>query len=79
MLNAIKRRVGDRGEIVGHFRETTHNKPCHQVYADAGFKWDGQVWRGRSFGPISDPAWLKIDTQLADNLSAVLGGNDQPL
>jgi FkbH-like protein len=27
--------------IFGHFKETPHNQPCHRVYPDNGFTWDG--------------------------------------
>ncbi len=60
LLNRIKMwRPGQT--IYGHFRETAHNQPCHRVYPENGFTWDGSYWTFRAGSEMRDPAWLTVE------------------
>src|SRR5581483_1175807 len=59
LLNRIK--IWRPGHaIFGHFKETPHNQPCHRVYPENGFTWDGRCWIFDKGDPIPDPAWLAV-------------------
>ena len=49
-------------DVVGHYRETSHNAPARRVYSDSGFSWDGQSWRGDSAVLRELPPRLSVDS-----------------
>jgi HAD superfamily phosphatase (TIGR01681 family) len=61
LLNRIKLwRPGQ--SVYGHFIETPHNQPCHQVYPKNGFSWDGSCWIFKEGKEIPDPVWLTVES-----------------
>ncbi len=71
VLNAVKRMAAafagiPGATIVGLFKETSHNGPCHSMYPDHGFTWDGAAWSVAADSPLApaDPSWLTIENHL---------------
>jgi FkbH-like protein len=62
LLNCIRRWRPGR-TVYGHFRETPHNQPCHNVYPQNGFAWEGNVWRSTEAKETRDPPWLVVDSR----------------
>jgi FkbH-like protein len=59
LLGSIQRSaMGDA--VIGLFRETAHNGPCHRTYPDNGFRREGSDWVSRGSQRIEDPSWLKV-------------------
>lgn len=59
LLGRIQRSaMGDA--VIGLFKETPHNGPCHKTYPDNGFSREGPDWISRGAEPIEDPVWLKV-------------------
>ena len=63
ILNYVKRIAGER-VVTGTLTHTPHNEPCRKVYAENGFKQDGERW---SFAGVPaesdalcDPEWLRV-------------------
>ena len=67
LLNRIKSWRPSR-VIYGHFKETPHNQPCHKVYPENGFTWDGSCWTFRGGEPIADPLWLTVESPMPSEL-----------
>lgn len=67
VLNHIKRTTTSQGRtarIIGQYRETASNQPSTRVYPDNGFVFDGTAWvhEPGDATPLTDPAWLTIQT-----------------
>jgi FkbH-like protein len=60
LLNRIKLWRPGR-KICGLFKETPHNQPCHRVYPENGFTWDGNCWVCNADTGGSDPVWLTVE------------------
>ena len=63
MLNEIGRRCGigeQRKFLLGHYRSTTQNHPCRNMYADHGFDLveDAFVWTGSP--PLPSVPWAEV-------------------
>jgi predicted enzyme involved in methoxymalonyl-ACP biosynthesis len=56
--------LGRTARIIGQHRETASNQPSTRVYPDNGFVFDGTAWvhEAREATPLTDPAWLTIQT-----------------
>lgn len=67
LLNCIKSwRPGK--VIYGHFKETPHNQPCHRVYPENGFTWNGGYWTFHCGKVVADPVWLTIESSSISEL-----------
>lgn len=71
VLNSIKRLAlssedGAAAPIVGLFKETSHNGPCHSMYPDHGFLREGDCWIHAEPSALipEDPAWLTIENRI---------------
>lgn len=62
LMNAIKRlaRATHRRRLVAHLVITPHNRPCHGMLPDHGFRPQGDHWCCDSFEHLEDPAWLAV-------------------
>jgi FkbH-like protein len=66
LLNFIRRsaghRDGSRGKpLLGHYKETTYNQPCRNLYPESGFVWEDDAWVYRSGPDPADPDWLSVE------------------
>ena len=61
LLNRIKLWRPGR-KICGLFKETPHNQPCHRVYPENGFTWDGTSWVCNADTEGPDPVWLTAES-----------------
>jgi FkbH-like protein len=59
LLNRIKRWLPN-APVIGHFKATPHNAPCHRTYPDNGFMMEGSEWVFRGEKSIPDVDWLTI-------------------
>jgi FkbH-like protein len=78
LLNRIKSwRPGQA--VYGHFKETPHNQPCHRVYPENGFDWDGNCWISNTGKEIADPAWLAVKGLQFNDPATVATGRHRSL
>jgi FkbH-like protein len=46
--------------LVGHFRSSTQNHPCRNMYRDHGFTQDGDAFTWSGIKPLPDVPWAEI-------------------
>jgi FkbH-like protein len=63
MLGEIGRRcsIGSkRGSLIGHYRSTTQNHPCRNMYTDHGFKLVDGVFKWTGLPPLPAVPWAEV-------------------
>jgi FkbH-like protein len=65
LLNSVRELAEPDADLVGHYRETQHNKPGRSLYEKSGLRWNGAEWEGRVGDLPPDPEWLKVERRVA--------------